>query len=138
MSVSLDTRKAHLVRQHGDITAIYTWMNDERALILVPTFRPGAPWYVVLESAAFKYDDVKYLAKQCPVACNVLGIEPTPANWSRIGGIINEGLPDLIRMPSAPEQEFHKTNYGSMILRADGKEIAQQDIRIEKEGVSYA
>lgn len=51
MSTTIDTRKAHLVRQHGDLTAIYTWINDERALVLVPTYRPGAPWYVVMESA---------------------------------------------------------------------------------------
>ena len=36
MPVSLDLRKAHKVRRHGDLLAIYTWVNDERALVLLP------------------------------------------------------------------------------------------------------
>ena len=138
MAATIDTRKAHLVRRHGDLTAIYTWINDERALVLVPTFRPGAPWYIVLESAAFKYDDTAYLAKQCVVACDVLGIEPSRPNWTRVATIINEGLPDLIRMPSAQPPEYEKAAIGAMKLMADGKQIAGEDIHLEKEtGVTY-
>ena len=82
MGVSLDLRKAHLTRQHGDLVAVYTWMNDERALIMIPAFRAGAPWYIVFESAAFRSDDPSYLAKQCIKACEVLGsgaLEPNVA-----------------------------------------------------------
>lgn len=137
MGVTLDLRKAHLSRQHGDITAIYTWVNDERALVLVPTFRKGAPWYVVLESAAFKYDDASYLARQCVTACNVLGLEASRQNWVRLATIINEGLPDLIRMPSAPPAEYLRSSVGRMELRVDGVSVAGEDIRLEKEGASY-
>jgi hypothetical protein len=35
MPVSLDLRKAYKVRRHGDLLAIYTWVNDERALVLL-------------------------------------------------------------------------------------------------------
>jgi hypothetical protein len=35
MPVSLDLRKAYKVRRHGDLFAIYTWVNDERALVLL-------------------------------------------------------------------------------------------------------
>ena len=83
MPVSLDTRKAHLVRQHGDLMAVYTWVNDERAMVLIPARRPGAPWYIVMESAAFRYDDTAYLARQCVKACDVLGIEPSRQYWTR-------------------------------------------------------
>jgi len=137
MGVSLDLSKAFMSRQHGDITAIYTWVNDERALVLVPTFRSGAPWYVVMESAAFKYDDATYLARQCVTACNVLGLEPSRPNWVRVASIINEGLPDLIRMPSAPPTEYMRSSMGHMELRVDGQTVAGEDIRIEKEGATY-
>lgn len=137
MGVSLDLRKAHMSRQHGDITAIFSWVNDERAMVLLPTYRPGAPWYIVCESAAWKYDEPAYLARQCVTACDVLGIEPNTANWSRIASIINESLPDLIRMPSAPPAEYLRGSFGHMELRADGQLIAGQDVRIEREGVSY-
>jgi len=137
MGVSLDLRKAFMSRQLGDITAIYSWVNDERALVLVPTFRNGAPWYVVLESAAFKYDDPAYLARQCATACDVLGMEPSKANWVRVASIINEGLPDLIRMPSAPPAEYMRGSMGHMQLRVDGQTVAGEEIRLEKEGASY-
>lgn len=137
MGVSLDLRKAHLTRQHGDILAVYTWMNDERAMILIPRYRRDAAWYVVMESASFKYDDPKYLAHQCPKACDVLGLEPNQANWVRIATIINEGLPDLIRMPSAPVKEFHDASFGRMEVRADGKTLAEEDIKVETEGATY-
>lgn len=139
MAAQLDTRKAHLTRRHGDLMAIYTWMDDERALVLIPHLRPGAPWYVVKESAAWKYDDVAYLAKQCAIACDVLGIEPSRPNWTRVATIINEGLPDLVRMPAAPLPEYEKAAIGAMKLMEDGKQIAGEDIHLEKEtGASYA
>jgi hypothetical protein len=137
MGATLDLRKAHLSRQHGDLTAIYTWINDERAMVLLPTYRTGAPWYVVCESAAYKYDDPAYLARQCVTACEVLGIEPSTPNWSRVASIIHEGLPELIRMPSAPLPEYLRGSFGHMELRADGQVIAGEDIRIEREGAAY-
>lgn len=136
MGATLDTRKAHLTRQHGDLFAVYSWVNDERALILIPAYRPGAPWYIVLESAAWKYDDPSYLAAQCVKACDVLGIEPNRANWVRVAGIIHEGIPDLVRMPSAPPNELDAA-IGRMQLKVDGAVLAEQDIRPEKEGVHY-
>lgn len=139
MAATLDTSKAHLVRRHGDITVIFTWMNDERAMILLPSYRPKSPWYVVMESAAYKYDDPRYLARQCPTACDVLGIEPSTKNWSRIAGIIHDGLPDLIRMPSQREEAPRGDAYGAMKLFADGKQIAEEAIINEiQEGAMYA
>lgn len=142
MPVSVDTKKAYLHRTHGDLTVIFTWMNDERAMILLPHLRPGAPWYVVMEGAAYTWDDsqsrnVAEVARKAMQACNVLGIEPSPANCRRVASIIIDGLPDLIRMPAAPPTEYHKTSHGQLILHADGKPIAAEEILVEKEGATY-
>lgn len=137
MPATLDLRRAHRHRRHGDLVVIFTWINDERAMVLLPAYRPGAPWYVVMESAAWKYDDPTYLAHQCVKACEVLGIEPSRPNWVRVAGIIHEGLPDLVKMPSAPPAEFHRGTFGEMTLRADGQVLAQEAIRIEREGATY-
>lgn len=142
MPVSVDTKKAFLHRTHGDLTVIFTWMNDERAMILLPHLRPGAPWYVVMESAAYTWDDsqsknVGQVARKAIQACSVLGIEPSPTNCRRVAGIVIDGLPDLIRMPSAPPAEYYKTSHGQLILRADGKPVAAEEIRVEKEGATY-
>ncbi|MBM3380220.1 MAG: hypothetical protein FJY39_10870, partial [Betaproteobacteria bacterium] len=43
----------HRTRRHGDLLAVYTWLGEERALVLIPALRRGAAWFVVAESAAF-------------------------------------------------------------------------------------
>jgi hypothetical protein len=143
MSATLDPRKAFLTRRHGDLLAVYSWVNDDRALILLPARRPGAPWYVVTESAAYTWDDsnpanVPAVAARALKACEVLGLEPTPRNAQRIAAIVIDGLPDLIRMPAAPPAERDDVSIGRMTLRADGRTLAEQDLRLEKGGATYA
>ena len=139
MSVQLDPRKAHQSFIKGDILAILTWVNDERALVLMPAHRAqGAPWFIVCESAAYKYDDPHYLAHQSVTAARVLGMDETTSTWSRIADIIMNYLPDLIRMPSAPPAEKMSAAVGEMKLMADGQLLHGEEIRLEKEGVTYA
>ena len=137
MGVSIDLRKAHSWHKFGDISLILTWVNDERAMVLMPNTRQKSAWYIVCESAAWKYDDPAYLATQCVKACEVLEIEPSKANWVRIATIINESLPDLIRMPSSQPAELLNRSFGAMTMREGGKVIAQQDIKLEDEGQEY-
>lgn len=137
MPACIDLRKAHLHRQHGDLLAVYTWINGERALVLIPAFRPKAPWYVVLDSAAYKYDDPQYLARQCVTACEVLGIEPNKTNWVRIATIINEGLPDLIAMPSEPSWERKQREFGELVVKQEGQEVHREALVIEDKGAEY-
>jgi hypothetical protein len=137
MPACIDLRNAHLSRQHGDVLAIYTWINAERALVLLPAFRRGAPWYVVMESAAYQYDDPAYLARMGPKACEVLGIEPSRANWVRVASIINEGLPDLYRMPSEPAWERKAREFGELKLMRDGQHIASEALVVEDQGAIY-
>lgn len=132
MGANLDLSKAFLTRQHGDLMAVYTWVDDERSLVLIPAYRKGSAWYILKESAAYKYDDDYYLARQCRTAAEVLGMEPSPNNWFKLASIIIEGLPDLLEMPSAPEREMMRAAIGEMQLRADGALMAQEEIRLEK------
>lgn len=137
--LTLDLNKAYLSRQLGDLTVVYTWCDDERAMVLIPTYRKGAAWYIVKESAAYKYDNKEYLKKQCMVAAEVLGMEPSPNNWFKLASIIHDGLPDLIEMPSAPDDKLLTPTLGEMRMYADGKMMAGEEIRVEREeGASYA
>lgn len=143
MGASIDLNKAHHSQQYGDIVAIYSWMNEERALFLIPRFRKGAPWYVVMEPAAHTWDDqhssnIPQVVRKALKACEVLGIEPNPANARRIAGIVNDAIAELVRMPSSPPAEFYKQSFGRMTLKEDGKTINEQDIRVEREGAQYA
>jgi hypothetical protein len=142
MPATIDLTKAHLSRVHGDIAAVFSWLNDERAMFLIPHLRKGAPWFVVMESAAFSWDDhdprnIANVVQKSAKACEVLGIEATPINCRRIAGIVIDGLPDLIRMPSKPPAEFYSASFGRMELRANGEALAGEDIKVEKEGVTY-
>lgn len=57
MGASIDLRKAHLSRQYGDLTAVLSWFNDQRALFLIPNRRTKAPWFIVLEPVAHEWND---------------------------------------------------------------------------------
>jgi hypothetical protein len=139
MGATLDLRKAAFHRQHGDILAVYTWVNDERALVLLPAHRkPGSPWYVVCESAAYKYEEPNYLARQARKAAEVIGMDETADAWLKIATIIIEGLGDLIRLPPAPEKELMSASVGSMTILEDGAPMLSRDIVLEKDGPEYA
>lgn len=137
MPACIDLRKAHLHRQHGDLLAVYTWINAERALVLIPAYRPKSPWYVVMESAAYLYDDPAYLARACVKACEVLGIEPNRPNWVRVATIVNEGLPDLVSMPSEPAWQRPGREFGSLVVKSEGREIAAEALTVQDEGAEY-
>jgi len=149
MGVSLDLRKAHHSRVHGDIVAVQTWVNDERSLVLLPTHRKDAGWYILGESAAWKWNInaidpterntvLTHADNQARIACMMLGIEATLRNRARIVNIITDTLPDLIRMPAAPEQEFIDAAFGEMRLMADGQVIKAEDIKVQKAaGATY-
>ncbi len=144
MSATIDPRKAHLVRHHGEITAIFTWINQERAMVLVATRRPpGSPWYVIMESAAYLYADengnpTPRLVESAAKASEVLCLNQTNYAVKKIVDVIVDGLPDLVQMPSEPPNEVAKAAIGEIKLMADGKLIAGQEIREEITGVEYA
>lgn len=143
MTAHLDLRRAHSSHIHGDIAVVFTYVNDERAMVLIPHLRKGAPWFIVCESAAYTWDDsdkgnVSGVVRKCAKACEVLGIEPSAWNCQRIARLVIGYLPELIRMPSAPVREQHSASFGTMEIRADGKTIAGQEIRLEREdGATY-
>lgn len=140
MPACIDLRKAHIHRRHGDLLAVYTWIDSERALVLIPFQRQKSPWYVLKESAAYQYDDPEYLKQACMKACEVLGMSPTPSNWVRVATVLNEGLPDLYRMPSEPSWSRPVgREFGELIVKQGGQEIAREALTLPgDEGAEYA
>lgn len=135
MGLSINTAKAHKVRQLGDITVIFTWVNDERAMVLIPTLRRGAPWFIVMDSAAYQYTDPRYTARMAIKAAEVLTMQGQEA---RIASLIVDHLDDLIRMPSAPLPELTRATYGQMTARQGGQIIGGEELRFNVgEGANY-
>jgi hypothetical protein len=135
----IDFNRTYLQRQHGDLLAIYTWFDGERALVIIPAARARPRWFVVCESAAWQYDDPRYLARKCAEACRYLGLSEDKATWVRLATIVNEGLPDLVLMPSEPEWEVEKAReYGVLTAKADGQVMRQEALTIAAQaGAEY-
>jgi hypothetical protein len=148
MGVSLDLKKAWKHQRHGDLVVVLTWCNDERSLILLPALRKNAGWYIVQESAAYKWgidhsgaeirrDAMAHANEQAYVACAMLNLEPSKMNRTRVISIITGWIPDLVVMPSAPEVEMKPGSFGQLILSEDGRPIAAEEMRQEVEGALY-
>lgn len=133
MPVMLGGARAWKVQKVGDIIRSYQWVNKEPAMVLYPARRRslenGA--FAICLSAAFKYDDVRYLVQQSIQAAKVMGMDESKYTIHRIGTAIHDGLLDLIKMP--PEPTWHKDlDKGDVIaeleIRADGKTIKEHEI----------
>lgn len=148
MPVSLDLRKAHKHHRFGDLIAVLTWINDERSLVMIPAHRKNAGWYIVQESAAFRWgidhsgaeirrEAMEHANEQAYIACDMLNLEPSRMNRAKVISVITGLLPDLVVMPSAPDPEYRPGSYGQLVLNADGKPIASESLRQEVQGTTY-
>lgn len=142
MGVSLDLRKAHASHYRGDLCVVLSWINDVRAMFLIPASRKTASWFVIEEPAAhFWRDDepanIRNAALKSQKACEVLGLEPSIMNQTKIIALVNDFIPDLLRMPSSPPATYLKPSFGAMTMREGGKVLASEDLRLEDEGQEY-
>lgn len=111
--LNLDNRSfTHVL---GDLTVIGTWygadINEcEPVLCLVPTFRinmfdgvsiRSKPCCVAL-SAAYLYDDPRYLLRKSMEFCDLLGFSNDSSRVNKIAEAIHGRLQDLIEMPPRP------------------------------------
>lgn len=135
MGITINTAKAHKWRADGEVTQLLTWVNGERAMVLLATFRNESPWYVLMDSAAWECLQPQGLARKAIKAAEVLGLDTAAP---KIGGMIESWLDDLVMMPSAPEQELSKATYGQLTARADGRVIGGEEVRLPVgEGATY-
>lgn len=109
---AIDLSRHHFMRELGDMVVFGTWiMNDDQedtepALVILPRHRPPSsvkPCVIGL-SAAFKYDNPKYLARAAPHIAECLGFEDSLQRANKIATLIHDHIPDLVRMPVDPSQ----------------------------------
>lgn len=128
--VVLGGPNARFRRIHGDIVASYQYVNGERAMVLWPRHRKNVPAFIVCDSAAFKYDNPKYLASQARKCAEMWGMAPSSTVWFHVATIIHEGLGDLIRLPPEPPQVVSGPVIGEASLRLNGVEIGGAEVRL--------
>lgn len=137
VGLTLNPKNIRIFRTHGDIHAVYTYLNDERCLILIPALRKDSAWYIAMESAAYLYDDDLYLWEQAHIACKVLGMEPSKRNITKIASIIHEGLPDLWKMKCKTDDEEDKISVGSVKIKYEGEVVLEEELKVDVPGADY-
>ena len=137
MPVTLGGDKSYKQRVIGDIVCSFQWVNGERAMVLFPKHKRaltnGA--FVLCDSAAYKYTDVRYLVAQSFAAAKQMGFDDSKFAAHQIADIIIEGLADLIEMPPMPTKEQKlEESIGEMLIKVDGKVIKHEEISMPDMG----
>lgn len=124
----LDLTRYAFRRRLGDITVYGSWYGEtvdesEPCLVLVPTYRIGADRcrpVVIGLSAAFQYDNPRYLLQKSIQFNADLGFSDSMTHVHKIASIIHDHLQDLVEMPPKPvEREY--VGADAMITEASGR-----------------
>jgi hypothetical protein len=98
------------------------YVNGEEALVIWPHRKRtlGAGAYVMCLSAAWKYDDHRYLLSQAGIAAKVMGMDPLSRfDVVSICTVLDEAREELLMMQPEPEAEMVQVGEGSMVA-SDG------------------
>lgn len=107
---AIDLTRHAFKRELGDLALYGTWIHNddqesaEPALVIVPRYRANGvkPCCIAL-SAAYKYDEPRYLARAAGHFAKQLGFD-TLADAHKLATVIHDHLLDLIKMPVDPKQ----------------------------------
>jgi len=128
--IVLGGKNARFQRMIGDIVVSFQYINGERAMCLWPKInQKRVPAFIVCDSAAWKYDNPRYLAQQAKQCCDLWGEAHGTRRWYAIAKIIHEGLGDLVRLPPAPQLvEAQGPSIGEISLLVDGKVVSTGEV----------
>ena len=108
---ALDLTRFHWKRDVHDLTIFGTWLynedqeDTEPALVIIPRYRlNGAIPVCIALSAAFRYNDPRYLARTAGYFAKKLGFEDSIVTAHRIASLIDDHLADLLKMPVDPTE----------------------------------
>lgn len=106
---AIDLTRYQFKRELGDLSIYGTWIHNddqedtEPCLVVIPRYRRlGFKPVVVALSAAFRYNDPRYLAHVAGVFAQNLGFADDLTTARRIATLIYDHLLDLLTMPLDP------------------------------------
>lgn len=106
---AIDLTRHAFVFHIQDLSLYGSWIFNadqedyEPALVLIPRYRArGFAPVVIALSAAWKYDNPRYLAQVSPTFVRALGFEDNLANGYKVAEIIYGHLDDLVKMMPNP------------------------------------
>lgn len=107
---AIDLTRSHFRRDIGDMSVYGTWLHNEDqedtepCLVVIPRFRTmGFKPVVIALSAAFRYNDPRYLARAAGVFATSLGYADDLSTARKIATLVHDHLLDLLNMPVDPQ-----------------------------------
>lgn len=150
MGILLGGPKCFGKRVKGDLAIFFEWFDPatdeigkgEPAMMITRRDKLGLSGNrgsaTIMLDAAYKYADsrsgnpTRRLLKFSMDACVQLGLEPSKMNTYKIADAIVENLPDLLRMPPAPNPDKFTSrrapSLGEAKLVQDGKVISEGEV----------
>lgn len=108
---AIDLTRTHFRRDLGDLSIFGTWVHNddqedtEPCLVVLPRYRlNGAVPCVIALSAAFKYNNPRYLAHASRFFAAQLGFEDEMTTVRKIATLIHDHMLDLLSMPLDPTE----------------------------------
>jgi hypothetical protein len=106
---AIDLTRHSFVRHLGDLSIYGSWIynndqeTEEPCLVVIPRYqKQGFKPCVVALSAAYKYNDPRYLARVSWEFLSLLGFAQTPSEGHKVASLIHDHLGDLLTMPPNP------------------------------------
>jgi hypothetical protein len=138
MGVMLGGEKAWKVRNKGDFSVSFQWVNEEPAMILFPN-KPGVGLgaFVLCLSALHNYvnsdgyPNTPYLVKQSMAAAKQMGFSGLGYEAKKIADAILDSAEDLISMPPEPvgiNEKQLQESVGEAIIKVDGQTIFHNEV----------
>jgi hypothetical protein len=134
---AIDLTRYHFTRDVGDLSIFGTWLyNDDQedtepCLVVIPRYRTtGFKPVVVALSAAYRYNNPKYLAHVAGAFAQSLGFEDSLSQARKIATLIWDHLLDLLNMPLDPTEA---TVVGEVTIDQGGKKRTIEVLDYEQE-----
>lgn len=111
MKPVIDLTRVQFQRDVGDLSIYGTWLynadqeDTEPCLVILPRYRKiGILPIVIALSAAYRYNDPRYLAQVAGLFAEKLGFADSMTDARKIATLIHDNLLDLLSMPTDPTQ----------------------------------
>lgn len=138
MGVMLGGEKAWKVRDKGDFSVSFQWVNEEPAMILFPNHKGiGQGAFVICMSSLYKYvksdgyPNTEYLVAQAVKAAKQMGFSGLGFEVKRIADAILDSCEDVLQMPPEPvgiNEKQRNQSIGEATIKVDGHTIFHDEV----------
>ena len=134
---AIDLTRYAFTRDVGDLSIYGTWLynedqeDTEPCLVVIPRYRSvGFKPVVVALSAAYRYNNPRYLARVAGAFAQSLGFEDSLSQARKVATLIHDNLLDLLTMPLDPSEA---TVIGEVTIDQGGRKRTIEVLDYEQE-----